>query len=113
MIPSQRVYWLLLLGMALAPHDATVWDVLVSIFGTLIFDGFVLGLMVVDGFRVQSQRVRTARQLPPRLSIGRDNPVMLSVQSGARPAKIQIRDYYPASPKMSQLPIPVTSPWIY
>jgi uncharacterized protein (DUF58 family) len=29
------------------------------------------------------------------LSIGRENPVVLSVQSGNRPAQIQIRDYYP------------------
>lgn len=97
MTPSRRVYLLLLLGIAIASVLAAVWGVPVSILGTLLFDGFVLGLMVLDGRRVRSHRVQTARlSLPPRLSIGRDNPVVLSVKSGNRPAQLQIRDYYPA-----------------
>lgn len=97
MIPSRRVYLLLLLGIALAPLLAVVWSVPVSILDTLLFDGIVLGLMVLDGFRrVRLHRVQIARALPPRLSIGRDNPVVLSIKSGNANAQLQIRDYYPA-----------------
>ncbi len=96
MIPSRRVYLLLLLGIALAPLLASVWSVPVSILDTLLFDGIVLGLMVLDGLRVRRHRVQTARTLPPRLSIGRDNPVVLSIKSGNANAQLQIRDYYPA-----------------
>ena len=95
MTPSRRVYLLLLLGIAIASLLAAVWGVPVSILGTLLFDGCVLGLMVLDGRRVRTHRVQAARYLPPRLSIGRDNPVVLSVKSGNRPAQLQIRDYYP------------------
>jgi uncharacterized protein (DUF58 family) len=95
MIPSRRVYLLLLLGIALAPLLASVWSVPVSILDTLLFDGIVLGLMVLDGLRVRLHRVQTARALPPRLSIGRDNPVVLSIKSGNANAQLQIRDYYP------------------
>lgn len=60
MIPSRRVYLLLLLGIALAPLLASVWSVPVSILDTLLFDGIVLGLMVLDGLRVRRHRVQTS-----------------------------------------------------
>lgn len=95
MIPSRRVYSFLALGILLAPIQALIWNLPVSIFCTLLFDAVVLGLMVVDGWRSRRHRVQIARQVEPRLSIARDNPVVLSVQSQAA-AKIQIRDYYPS-----------------
>ena len=100
MIPSRRVYGLLALGILLAPIQAFVWNLPASIFGTLLFDAVVLGLMVVDGWRSRRHRVQIARQVEPRLSIARDNPVVLSVQSQAS-AKIQIRDYYPSEFEVS------------
>ena len=103
MTASRKVYLLLLLGIAIAPLLAAVWGVPVSIQGILLFDAFVLGLMLMDGLRVRylqrathSHCVQIARQVPPRLSIGRDNPIVLSVKSGNRPAQLQICDYYPA-----------------
>jgi uncharacterized protein (DUF58 family) len=39
--------------------------------------------------------VKVTRYPLQRLSIGRDNPVVLSVQSGNRASKIRLRDYYP------------------
>lgn len=94
MIPSSRVYFLLLIGIAIAPLLAAIWNVSQSILVTLLFDGIVIGLMVIDSLLVKRQRVQVTRQLPPRLSIARDNPVVLSVQSG-KPATVQICDYYP------------------
>lgn len=95
MIPSGRVYLLLVLGIAIAFTLATLSTISVAIIATLIFDGIVLGLMVIDGLRGRRDRVEVTRYPLSRLSIGRDNPITLSVKSGNRPAIIQIRDYYP------------------
>jgi uncharacterized protein (DUF58 family) len=94
MIPARRVYILLLLGIAIAPLLATIWNVSQSILVILLFDSIVLGLMIIDSLLVRHHRVEVTRQLPPRLSIGRDNPVTLSVKSGKK-AKLQICDRYP------------------
>ncbi|MEB3182051.1 MAG: DUF58 domain-containing protein, partial [Nostocaceae cyanobacterium] len=97
MVPSIRVYWLLLLGIAIAPLVAMVQSIPTSIFVTLLYDAVVLGLMVIDGLRGRSHRVLVSRELPPRLSIGRDNPVVLVVKSGTSKAQIHIRDYFPVN----------------
>lgn len=113
MIPSGRLYLLLLLGVAIAFALADIWNISVSIIGTLVFDGVVLGLMVVDGLRVRNHRVQVSRQPLGRLSIGRENPVVLSLQSGVRAATIKIRDYYPdpfwVSQPLHQLSLPANS----
>jgi len=101
MIPSRKVYLLLLLGIVIAPLLAAIWSLPLSILVTLLFDGIVVGLMVVDSLLVKRHRVQIERSLPPRLSIGRDNPVFLSVQSGKKPAQAQICDYYPTQFKVS------------
>jgi uncharacterized protein (DUF58 family) len=61
----------------------------------LLFDVTVLGLMFVDGLRIRQHRVQMIREIPSRLSIGRDNPVLLKITSGNTNAIIQIRDDYP------------------
>ncbi len=95
MIPSKRVYLLLLLGIAIAAVLTIVFDVRVSLITTLLFDAIVLGLAVWDGQRVKANRVEVTRYPLHRLSIGRDNPIVLSVQAGNRVSKIRLRDYYP------------------
>jgi uncharacterized protein (DUF58 family) len=95
MIPSQRLYFLLLLGVAIASILAIFFGVQVSIIATLLFDSLVLGLAVWDGQRVKSNAVTVTRYPLQRLSIGRDNPVVLSVRSQNQVSKIRLRDYYP------------------
>lgn len=95
MIPSLRVHLLLLLGMAIAIPIANIWDVQIAIVSTLLFDAAVLGLVLVDGLRARDRRVQVSRHPLPRLSIGRENPVVITTQSGKHPAVIQIRDHYP------------------
>lgn len=95
MIPSARVYLLLVLGIAIAFFLSSVFSVEIGIIGTLIFDGIVLGLMFLDGFLARSRRVEITRHPLSRLSIGRDNPVILSVKTSKNSAKLLIRDYYP------------------
>ncbi|MBD2213359.1 DUF58 domain-containing protein [Nostoc linckia FACHB-104] len=95
MVPADRVYILLVIGIAIAPILAMLFGIPTSIGITLLFDIFVLALMVVDGLRVRRDRVEVSRQIPSRLSIGRDNPVVLTVKSGNANTVIKIRDYYP------------------
>lgn len=97
MLPSKRVYFLLILGIAIAPTLTFCTSIWASLFITLLFDVIVLGLMVVDGLQVRQHRVQMTREIPSRLSIGRDNPVLLKVTSGKANAIIQIRDDYPTS----------------
>lgn len=94
MIPSRRVYGLLLLGLAIAAVLGALWGQ-VSLIFILVFDSLVLSLAIWDSQRVRSDRVQVTRQPLQRLSIGRNNPVVLSVQTG-RAAEIQVRDDYPA-----------------
>ncbi len=96
MLPSRKVYFLLILGIAIAPTLAIFLSIPISIAVTLLFDVIVLEVMVVDGLRVRSHRVQITREVPSRLSIGRDNPVVISVKSGNTNAVIQICDYYPS-----------------
>jgi uncharacterized protein (DUF58 family) len=101
MLPSRRVYGLLLAGMVFATAFAAVWPsesrLGVSILVLLLFDGFVLGLMGLDGWRSRRDRVEVLREPLHRLSIGRDNLVVLVVQSQAKPATLQIRDTSPGA----------------
>ena len=102
MIPSRRVYQLLLLGTAIGLGVATGGaDVInpqflsVSILLTLGFDAGVLLLAVLDARRVSANRAIVERHHVDRLSIGRENPVQLTVKTGYQPAVLQIRDFYP------------------
>lgn len=114
MIPSKRLYLLLLLGVAIAVGLAIVFGQRISILSTLLFDTFVLALAIWDGQRVKADAVNITRHPLHRLSIGRDNPVVLSVQSKERIARIQVRDYYPldfqvSTPLLSAILDPNTS----
>ncbi|MFM7372615.1 MAG: DUF58 domain-containing protein, partial [Sphaerospermopsis kisseleviana] len=95
MIPSKKVYFLLGLAIAVSPILSMIVGIYQSIALTLLFDAVVLGLMVIDSLKVRKSRVKISRELPSRLSIGRDNPVVLKVESGNTNSIIQIRDYYP------------------
>jgi uncharacterized protein (DUF58 family) len=101
MLPSRRVYGLLLGGMVIATALAAVWPsesrLLVSVLVLLCIDGVVLGLMGLDGWRSRRDRVTVLREPLHRLSIGRDNSVVLAVQSQTKPATLYIRDAYPGA----------------
>lgn len=57
--------------------------------------------MFADSWRVKKHRVEISRELPPRLSIGRDNLVQLTVKSSSNKAIVEICDYYPSGFKAS------------
>lgn len=95
MIPSQRVYFLLISGIFIAAILSMIVGVSQSIYLTLLFDAVLLGLTVIDGFRVRKYRAKINRELPSRLSIGRDNPIVLKIESANTNTLLEIRDYYP------------------
>jgi uncharacterized protein (DUF58 family) len=102
MIPSRRVYILLSLGLAIAIILAIIFDVQTSLIIAVLFDIVVLASAIWDAREVKANRVNVTRTPLERLSIGRDNPVILSVQSGQQKAKIRLRDYYPLEFEVSQ-----------
>jgi uncharacterized protein (DUF58 family) len=117
MVPSRRVYLLLVigtvvgLGLAIMGADFELPQSLSLAIGlTLAWDGIILLLMVLDGLWVNRQRVEVERAPLDRLSIGRDNSINLTVKTKARPATLQIRDTYPqafaARPEILELTLP-------
>ncbi|MDD1414957.1 DUF58 domain-containing protein [Dolichospermum sp. ST_con] len=96
MIPAKKVYFLLIAGIFIAPILSMIVGIFPTIIITCLFDLTVFILMVVDGWGMKANRVQITRELPSRLSIGRDNSVVLKVQGGKIDAVIRIRDYYPA-----------------
>ncbi|WP_353930509.1 DUF58 domain-containing protein [Okeanomitos corallinicola TIOX110] len=95
MIPSQKTYLLLIAGMLISPILSMILGVYQTLILTLLCDVVVLGLMVIDSLQVRKNRVKISRELPLRLSIGRDNPVLFKIESGNTNSVVQIRDYYP------------------
>ena len=109
MIPSIRLYFLLAIAIPIALLLAMLVNQQTSIISTLLFDSLIIGLAIIDALRVKSHRVEVTRHPLHRLSIGRDNPVLLSVRSSPRAAltanqtaKIQLRDSYPLEFDVSQ-----------
>ncbi|MBI4781858.1 MAG: DUF58 domain-containing protein [Oscillatoriophycideae cyanobacterium NC_groundwater_1537_Pr4_S-0.65um_50_18] len=115
MIPSLRLYQLLLLGMGIGLAIAFIQPgaLGLALLITLIWDVAILGLAIADGLRVKGSRVTVMRQPLSRLSIGRDNLVELTVKTGSQPATLQIRDYYPeaitATPETIKATLPANA----
>ena len=101
MIPSRLLYLLLGLGIVIAIFTAMLFNPRVSILITLAFDCIVLLSGFIDSQRVRPDRVKVTRSPLGKLSIGRDNPVVLSVESGKKSAVIRIGDRYPTAFEVS------------
>ncbi|MBW4661927.1 MAG: DUF58 domain-containing protein [Drouetiella hepatica Uher 2000/2452] len=99
MIPSLRLYQLLLLGTVIGVAIALVRPSALglALLITLLWDSVILSLAIADSLRVKGDRVSVARLPLQRLSIGRENLVHLTVKTGRQPAILQIRDYFPQS----------------
>lgn len=95
MVPSGKFYLLLVLGVAIAISLASLFNVTIGILGAFSFNIILLLLTTIDNWRERGNIVEITRKPLGRLSIGRDNPVTLSIKSKTRPAIIQIRDFYP------------------
>lgn len=105
MIPARRTYGLLVLGAAIAAVLFFGLGLALAIAVLLIFDVIVLALAVWDANRVKANRVKITRQVAPRLSIGRDNIVGLTVEASQQAAEIRIYDRYPIEFGVSIMPL--------
>jgi uncharacterized protein (DUF58 family) len=112
MIPTIRVYGLLLLGTAIALGLTAIAPTQLNLLllALLGFDAVVLAIALWDGQRVTAQRVEVKRLPISRLSIGRENAINLTVRSGKQPAIVQIRDRYPEAFVASQPRLQATLP---
>ncbi len=102
MIPSIRLYFLLAIAIPIALLLAMLVNQQTSIIATVLFDGLIIGLGIIDALRVKSHLVQVTRHPLHRLSIGRDNLIVLSVRSANQTAKIRISDSYPLEFDVSQ-----------
>ena len=83
---------------------------MIAIAGLIGWDGVILLLAIWDSWRVQSERIQVTRQPLQRLSIGRENQVGLTVDSGRQAVEIQLYDVYPMDFSVSAMPLKATLP---
>lgn len=96
LIPAQRLYGLLFAGMAIAVILSIFAPVAIALNVLLLYDLLVLGVALADGYRSRDRRVRIHRDPFGKLSINRDNPIILHIQNPCdRPVEIQLKDSYP------------------
>lgn len=113
MVPTTRTYGLLVAGGAIATLLSSVSEspsrLSLAILGMLVFDGAVLLAMAWDGWQVKKNRAQITRSPLHRLSIGRDNPMTLTLQPGT-PTDLQIYDNYPVEFEGAKMPLIATIP---
>ncbi len=99
MIPTARVYALLTGAGAIAVLLFVLWPgearYLVSLLTLLGLNALVLALMLMDSLKGRQQLVTIERSPIQRLSIGRDNPIHLTIGNPGPPTQVLIRDGYP------------------
>jgi uncharacterized protein (DUF58 family) len=100
-IPAKRFYFILVFGMAIALVIATFVNIEISLASILLFDLIVFALTLGDGQQIKANRVAISRHPLQKLSLGRDNPVILSVQAKNQKSQVIIKDYYPLAFKAS------------
>ncbi|MEN8446591.1 MAG: DUF58 domain-containing protein, partial [Cyanobacteria bacterium J06555_13] len=110
MIPTQRTYGLFVAGglvaMLLSNFVPESNRFSMALLTLLCFDGIVLLATLWDSLQVRSQRVTIARTPLQRLSIGRDNPIELTL-SAKKASDILIYDRYPAEFEGAEMPLRV------
>ena len=95
MIPAARTYFLLLLGLLLGAGVANFGSINNGLLFIILFDCLIISLAIIDKVRNRADRIQISRRSLGKLSIGRDNPVILVITTGQKPAKICIYDHYP------------------
>jgi uncharacterized protein (DUF58 family) len=94
-LPARRFYGLLFLAMAIAVILALVTEVAIALSFLLLYDLVLLAVFLGDGLLVRKYRVEIRRDPLHKLSINRDNPVVIHVNSAQKTVFVQIKDSYP------------------
>ena len=96
LLPAKRLY--LLLGIISIITLGLRWLMTPGVnLGLMLgLDVMVLAIAIADGLATKQHPINIIRTSPERLSIGRDNLIILTVESNSQqPQRIQIRDGYP------------------
>lgn len=96
MVFTAWFYGLMGLGTAIALGVALGIDLNGGLTLALLYDLGLGAIAAVDYWQTQPRRVQVTRSLEPRLSIGRPNPITLTVVNGAHPAQVQLQDQTPS-----------------
>ena len=104
-IPSAKTLWLLASGGFVTTIVAVLIPapvgINIAIVLTVVWYLLVLLFAGIDGARHQTERIQVSREPLGKLSIGRDNPVIVTIQAGpnsqkSRQLSYQIRDGVPS-----------------
>lgn len=109
-IPARRVFSLLLLVAAIGFVLAIVAHLTLGLLTIITLDLVILGLTIIDGGRVRKSRVIVNRYRLPKLSVGRENLVTLSLKSQNQSSQIILKDDYPAIFWVSASTLEITLP---
>jgi uncharacterized protein (DUF58 family) len=96
-IPAKRCYYLLFFGIAIAILVAIFNNIQFSFLTILLFDLIILSLTIVDGLQSKANQVIVNRYPLQKLSIGREHPVIISVQAKNQQAEVVLKDNYPSA----------------
>lgn len=109
MIPSLKFYQLLTLGIIIAIVISLIFNVDYGIFTVLIYDIFLLLITAIDTQKTKKNIVSITRIPLHRLSIGQNNPVILTINNPSnQKANILIQDNYPTQFKSSEFILKAT-----
>ena len=100
-IPARRCYYFLCFGFLAALLVAVFNNVQVGILTVILFNLIVLCLTILDGKSVKNNQVVVSRYPLQKLSIGRENPVVISVQAKNQQSQVILKDSYPSAFKAS------------
>ena len=96
-IPSARTLWLLggggLVSTTIAVFMPTNQGIAIAALLTFSWYVAILILASIDASRVIADRVQVSRAELGKLSIGRDNPVTLTIKAGQNQRKSQLSNY--------------------
>ena len=110
MIPSRRCYVLLAVGGIGAALLDVVISRQVSLNFLRIYNFVLLVATIIDASQVKTNAVEVVRQEMPKLSVGRDNPIKLTITSRQEKAIAQIRDAFPRKFEVDQDTIEINLP---
>lgn len=110
-VPTGRTYGWLVGGGAIATLLTNFSNapnrLVVALLALALFDGVVLVAMVWDGWHTKKRRVTVRRDQLHRLSIGRDNPIMLHCEAPG-PTRLRLYDNYPTGFDGTPMPLDLT-----
>ena len=105
MIPTQRLYWLLLLGLAIAPLLTLIFTRSLTLLLLVLYDLILFGIGIWENQQTKQNRAKIKRLPLHKLSIGRDNPVYLTLKAPNQKINLQIQGHLPSGLTVADFPL--------